>query len=150
MASFADQINYGASNPTGVLMQANASGGIQTPGIVAPGTVNVQAPNAGAGVGSGVSNAAIPLDWNIGTGQLVLGGIGTIGNLWNSWQAQKLAKEQFNYQKGITDTNLANQIQSYNTALSDRITARGFIQGDNQSTIDQYIEENSMRDRRNR
>lgn len=143
----ANDLNFGAQNPTGVLMQANASGGMQTPGIVAPGTVDVQAPNVGAG--NGVSNSATPLGMNLGTGQLVLGSIGTIGNLWAAWQVQKLAKEQFNYQKGITDTNLANQIQSYNTQLTDRINARGYMQGDNQSTIDQYIQDNSIRDRRN-
>ena len=144
MSGFADQINYGASNPTGVYMQGAASGYQVPQGITGPGLGQVAAPQVG-----GMNNSlSTPLGMNIGTGQLVLGGIGTIGNLWSAWQAQKLAKEQFNYQKGITDTNLANQIQSYNTALSDRITSRGFTQGDSQSTIDQYIEENSMRDRR--
>lgn len=145
MGGFADQINYGASNPNGVYMQGAASGYQAPQGMTGPGVGQVTAPQVG-----GVNNSlSTPLGWNIGTGQLLLGGIGTIGNLWSAWQAQKLAKEQFNYQTGITDTNLANQIQSYNTALSDRMTARGFIQGDNQSTIDQYIEENSMRDSRN-
>ena len=145
MSSLADQINYGASNPTGVYMQ-NASSGYQAPqGITGPGVGQVAAPQVG-GVNN---NLSTPLGMNLGTGQLVLGSIGSIGNLWSAWQAQKLAKDQFNYQKGITDTNLANQIQSYNTALTDRINARGFIQGDSQSTIDQYIEKNSMRDRRN-
>ena len=144
MSGFADQINFGASNPTGVYMQGAASGYQVPQGITGPGVGQVAAPQVG-----GVNNSmSTPLGMNIGTGQLVLGGIGTIGNLWSAWQAQKLAKEQFNYQKGITDTNLANQIQSYNTALSDRNTSRGFTQGDSQSTIDQYIEENSMRDRR--
>ena len=146
MSGFADQINYGASNPTGVYIQGAASGQQATQGITGPGVGQVAAPQVG-----GMNNSlSTPLGMNIGTGQLVLGGIGTIGNLWASWQAQKLAKEQFNYQKDITDTNLANQIQSYNTALTDRITSRGFTQGDSQSTIDQYIEENSLRDRRNR
>ena len=146
MGNLADQINYGASNPNGVYMQGAASGYQAPQGITGPGVGQQVAPQVG-GVNN---NLSTPLDWNIGTGQLVLGGIGSIGNLWSSWQAQKLAKEQFNYQKGITDTNLANQIQSYNTALSDRMNARGFVQGDSQSTIDQYIEENSLRDRRNR
>ena len=145
MSGFADQINYGASNPTGSYLQNTASGQQVTQGITGPGVGQQVAPQVG-GVNN---NLSTPLDWNIGTGQLVLGGIGSIGNLWSSWQAQKLAKEQFNYQKGITDTNLANQIQSYNTALLDRITSRGFIQGDSQSTIDQYVENNSLRDRRN-
>ena len=145
MGNLADQINYGASNPTGSYLQNTASGQQVTQGITGPGVGQVAAPQVG-----GVNNSmATPLGMNIGTGQLLLGGVGTIGNLWAGWQAQKLAKEQFNYQKGITDTNLANQIQSYNTALTDRINARGFMQGDSQSTIDQYIENNSMRDRRN-
>lgn len=146
MGNLADQINYGASNPTGAYLQGAASG-YQTPqGITGPGVGQQVAPQVG-GINN---NLSTPLGMNLGTGQLVLGGIGTIGNLWSAWQAQKLAKEQFNYQKDITDTNLANQIQSYNTALTDRITSRGFTQGDSQSTIDQYIEENSLRDRRNR
>ena len=146
MSGFADQINYGASNPTGVYIQGAASGQQATQGITGPGVGQVAAPQVG-----GMNNSlSTPLGMNIGTGQLLLGGVGTIGTLWASWQAQKLAKEQFNYQKDITDTNLANQIQSYNTALSDRMAARGFVQGDSQSTIDQYIENNSLRDRRNR
>ena len=146
MGNLADQINYGASNPTGAYLQGAASGYQAPQGITGPGVGQQVAPQVG-GINN---NLSTPLDWNLGTGQLVLGGIGTIGNLWAAWQAQKLAKDQFNYQKDITDTNLANQIQSYNTALSDRINSRGFIQGDSQSTIDQYIEENSLRDRRNR
>ena len=146
MGNLADQINYGASNPTGAYLQGAASGYQAPQGITGPGVGQQVAPQVG-GINN---NLSTPLGMNLGTGQLVLGGIGTIGNLWSAWQAQKLAKEQFNYQKGITDTNLANQIQSYNTALSDRMNARGFVQGDSQSTIDQYIEENSLRDRRNR
>lgn len=146
MGNLADQINYGASNPTGAYLQGAASGYQAPQGITGPGVGQQVAPQVG-GINN---NLSTPLGMNLGTGQLVLGGIGTIGNLWSAWQAQKLAKEQFNYQKGITDTNLANQIQSYNTALTDRITSRGFTQGDSQSTIDQYIEENSIRDRRNR
>ena len=146
MGNLADQINYGASNPTGAYLQGAASGYQAPQGITGPG-VGQQVASQVGGINN---NLSTPLGMNLGTGQLVLGGIGTIGNLWSAWQAQKLAKEQFNYQKGITDTNLANQIQSYNTALSDRINSRGFMQGDSQSTIDQYIEENSMRDRRNR
>ena len=145
MGNLADQINYGVSNPTGAYLQNTASGQPVAQGITGPGVGQQVAPQVG-GINN---NLSTPLGMNLGTGQLVLGGIGSIGNLWSSWQAQKLAKEQFNYQKGITDTNLANQIQSYNTALTDRINARGFVQGDSQSTIDQYIEKNSMQDRRN-
>ena len=79
--------------------------------------------------------------------KLLMGGVGTIGNLWNAFQAQKLAKEQFKFSKDFANTNLANQIKSYNTALSDRATARGFTQGDDASKTASYIAENSLEKR---
>ena len=135
-------LNTGAMNPTGAYMQNMQMP--QTQGIIAPGQQigNVQAP--------AMNQASTPLGMNLGTGQLVLGSIGTLGNLWAAFQAQKLAKEQFEFQKGVTNTNLANQIQSYNTSLVDRINARGFMQGDSQETIDKYIADHSLRDERNK
>jgi hypothetical protein len=53
---------------------------------------------------------AQPLGFNMDTLRLGLGGIQTIGNLWNAFEANKLAKEQFDFTKGITNTNLANII----------------------------------------
>lgn len=130
-------LDGGASNPAGVLQQQGASGGISQTSSVDPVT-GVAAP----------ANAT-PIGMNIGTGQLALGAIGTIGNLWAAWQAQKLAKEQFNFQKGVTNTNLANQIQTYNTALSGRAESRGYMQGDSSEQTSAYIQENQLRDRRN-
>ena len=140
-------INFGAPNVGAQNMQGNYFQGMgnTTPqGIMAPGAnlAGVQAPamsqiTAGTGLG-----------FNLGTGQLVLGSIGTLGNLWAAFQAQKLAKEQFDFQKGVTNTNLANQIQSYNTSLVDRINARGFMQGDSQAVTDKYIADNSLKDER--
>ena len=128
----------GAQNPAAAYFQQNpmaANSGIGA-ALTAPG---VQAPGTTAGT---------PLGMNLGTANLVLGGIGTLGNLWASYQAQKLAKEQFNFQKGVTNTNLANQIQSYNTSLIDRINARSFMQGDSQETTDAYIAANLLKDER--
>ena len=134
--------NTGAMNPTGAYMQNMQMP--QTQGIIAPGQnlAGIQAPampqtTAGTGLG-----------FNLGTGQLVLGSIGTLGNLWAAFQAQNLAKEQFEFQKGVTNTNLANQIQSYNTSLIDRINARSFMQGDSQETTDAYIAAHSLKDER--
>lgn len=55
---------------------------------------------------------------------LLLGGVQVLGNLWNSYQAQKLAKQQLSFAREQWDTNLANQTQTYNTALEDRIRGR--------------------------
>lgn len=128
----------GAQNPAAAYFQQNpmaANSGIGAV-LTAPG---VQAPGTSAGT---------PLGMNLGTANLALGGIGTLGNLWAAFNAQKLAKEQFQYQKGITDTNLANQIQSYNTALVDRIKARASVTGAGESEVNQYIADNSLRDQR--
>jgi hypothetical protein len=59
----------------------------------------------------------------------ILQGVNTLGNLWGALQSLKLAKKQFNFTKDITETNLRNQTQSYNTALSDRISSRAHQQG---------------------
>ena len=45
-------------------------------------------------------------------------------NLWLGAQQNRLARDNFNLQKGVLDTNLANQIASYNTALEDRVAGR--------------------------
>lgn len=159
MNGFADRINYTAYNPNAAIggplsVGTNVPGAAitQTPNIV-PQVASIvpQVNNVGGNI-QGNNQAAIdlssPLGVNFGTGQLALGAIGTIGNLWSSWRANKLANEQFNFQKGITNTNLANQIQNYNTVLTDMIKARGYTQGDSQATIDQYIRNNSIRDHR--
>lgn len=85
------------------------------------------------------------LGFNMDTLKLGLGGIQTIGNLWNSYQANKLAKETFNYTKDITDQNMANSIQGYNTSLADRIRARGAFEGQSQAEQDAYIKKNSFK-----
>jgi hypothetical protein len=79
---------------------------------------------------------------------VVSGALGTIGNLWNAFQAQKLAKQQFSFTKDFANRNLANQISSYNTALSDRARARGFTEGQSQDQIDSYVNTNSLQQKK--
>ena len=76
--------------------------------------------------------------------KLLGGGISTIGNLWNAFQAQKLARDTFNFQKSFANKNLANQIASYNTALEDRARSRGVAEGQTQDQINDYISKNSL------
>ena len=95
--------------------------------------------------GSGNSGyQPVELGMNIPTFQLGLTGLGTLGDLWGTFQSSKLARDSFNFKKGMVEKNYANQIKSYNTALTDRATTRGFVQGDSTDTTQQYISDNKL------
>lgn len=87
------------------------------------------------------------LGLNLDTAQLALGGLQTLGSLWQAWEANKLAKEQFNFSKGFANTNLANSIQSYNTALEDRSRARAVTEGQTPEQAQAYIDANRLPNR---
>ena len=66
---------------------------------------------------------------NLDTARLGLGGLQAIGGIWSAAQQNKLAKKAFNFQKGILDTNLVNQIKSYNLGLDDKFRSRAVVEG---------------------
>lgn len=74
-----------------------------------------------------------------------LQGLQTITGIWNAHKANKLARDQFNFQKDIANANLNNTISSYNTRLSDRARSRGFVEGQSQEQIDKYVNDNKLR-----
>jgi hypothetical protein len=94
--------------------------------------------------GKNVPSFGSSLGANLDTAKLALSGLGTIGNLWAAFQAQKLAKKQFNFTKQITETNLANQVQSYNTTLEDRGRSRAFAEGQSAVDAQTYIDKNRL------
>jgi hypothetical protein len=129
----------GASDPTSAFFQnGGAAGGDPWAGMrsLSPGGASGAQPGGVGGLGLGM---------NIPTFQLALGGLQTIGNLWGAWQANKLAKESFAFQKDFANTNLANQIQSYNTSIEDRARARTFTEGGSDADAQAYIDEHSLR-----
>lgn len=73
-----------------------------------------------------------------GVAATALGAIQVLGNLWSSFQQNKLAKKSFEFQKEAYYTNLENQEKSYNTALEDRISTR--YQGSGGSATDRDAE----------
>lgn len=97
-----------------------------------------------ANAGNGVTAPGSGIGMNLDTAKLALSGLGTIGNLWAAFQAQKLAKKQFDFTKRITETNLANQVQSYNTTLEDRGRSRAFAEGQSASDAQSYIDKNRL------
>ena len=69
--------------------------------------------------------------------------IGSFGSLWSAFQQNKLAKEALNFQKDAYNTNLTNQIASYNTAIGDRANARS-VAYDNPGYADRYYNDNKL------
>ena len=108
------------------------------------------APNGAQTLGAGVAGAGADqgilggLGMNIPTMQLGLGGIMALGNLYGAFQANKLAKDNFNFTKDVTNTNLNNQIKSYNMTLEDRARSRAVQEGRDQASADAYIDKNRL------
>lgn len=84
------------------------------------------------------------LGWNANTLKLGLSGLNTLGNLWGAWQSNKLARDQLNFTKDVTNTNLNNSIQSYNTSLEDRARARAAMEGQSNAEAQAYIDKNRL------
>ena len=81
---------------------------------------------------------------NMPTLQFGLGALSSLGSLYNGLQANKLARDQFNFTKDTTNTNLNNSIKSYNTALSDRAYARAAMEGRSADSANSYIDQNRL------
>jgi hypothetical protein len=135
----------GASNPTGAFLQSAAGGG-SSPDWMQPMNAGTfpTAPNLGGAPGAG--GAGSGLGFNVGTLGLALGGLNTIGNLWQAFESNKLAKQQFNFSKNFAMKNLANQIQTYNTSLEDKINSRYYTQGQSQDEANAYIQSHKLDD----
>lgn len=93
---------------------------------------------------TGGAGAMGSLGMNIPTFQLGLGALGSLSNIYGGFQANKLAKDQLSFTKDITNTNLNNQVKSYNTALEDRARSRAVAENRDQASADAYIEKNKL------
>ena len=77
---------------------------------------------------------------------MVLGGVQVLGNLWSTYQQQKMAKEQMSFAREQWDTNLANQTQTYNTALRDKAQGAANYAGKagDPNFVDDYVDRNKL------
>ena len=130
-----DPSGFGAMSAWGMPADINATQSAMNPMGAVSSLGKIQAP--------GIGGSSLGL--NMPTANLALSGLSTIGNLWAAFQAQKLAKEQFNYTKGVTNTNLANQIQTYNTGITDRANNRAIVEGRSPADTKAYIDTNSLK-----
>lgn len=148
---------YGAMPMTGATTPWQSPADFSPMGNVAPLSnmglrMNSQAgfPSTQGGMGNGMGGfGATPLagsgfGFNMGTAQLGLDGLKTIGNLFGAYQANKLAKEQFDFSKKFAQKNLTNQTQSYNDRMADTLNARGFTAGTSKETTASEIERRKL------
>jgi hypothetical protein len=102
----------------------------------------------GLGGGSGGWFGIDGLGRNLDTLKLGIGTVGAVAGLWNGLQQNKLARQSFQHQKGILDTNLANQIKAYNMSIDDKFRSRAVVEGMSDAERDAAIERNRARDER--
>lgn len=129
---------------TGAFQWMNSSNNQQafnTPAMAYQPTQSATGLNMSGGSTSGLADS---LGMNIPTLQLGLGALGSLAGIYSGFQANKLAKDQLSFTKNITNTNLNNQIKSYNTALEDRARSRATAENRDQSTADEYIAANRL------
>lgn len=87
-----------------------------------------------------------PSGWQFGGSKLngALNGLQTIGQLWGAYQTNKMARKQLSFAKDAFETNVGNQIKTYNTSLSDRAHAREGLSGNSPEQVRAYIESNKL------
>lgn len=82
--------------------------------------------------------------FNLPTFQLGLNALTSLGGLYNAFNLNNLANKQYNLQKDVLNTNLNNQIKSYNTALEDQLRARAAMETGNANAYDDQIEQRKL------
>jgi hypothetical protein len=118
--------NYGAANtPVGNTGITNKS----------------MAPGAGMGA-AGMGRGG---NWLDGAGR-VMDIVGNLGRIYAAIQGVRLGKQQLNFARQAFNTNTANQTQTYNTSLEDRIRARYNTEG-RSGEADGYLEQNRLQHR---
>lgn len=132
-------------------------GSVGTPGVstglnLGSTGVGLQAPNTGfwaPGNNSVMGKAGTAdsgLGFNLGTLNMGVNALAAIGGLYNAFQSNKLAKDQFAFTKEVTNTNLNNQIKTFNTTMEDRARARARLDGreDTEGYTKDYMDKNRI------
>lgn len=66
-------------------------------------------------------------------------GLAGLGNIWLGSQAMKQQKKAFEFNKGVTNTNLNNAIADYNRRLGDTLTNRALNNGQGQGWVSDQL-----------
>lgn len=74
----------------------------------------------------------------------LLSGVSSLGSLYGAYQQNKLAKDTLKFNKQAYATNLADNRQTYNTSLEDRIRSRYHTEGRSSAAADEYLSTNKL------
>lgn len=141
MFTLEDIQNQLASLFSGGQYQGNGATTFAAPSSVAP---QVSGNNASFASPTTPVGSSSGLGMNLGTLGAGMQGLTALSGFLQGNKALGLAKDQFKFQKGLANTNLNNSIKSYNTALEDKLTARGAAQGDDPITTQEKIDRNRL------
>jgi hypothetical protein len=143
-------MNMGASAP---YMTPAAGAEVLSPMARAPALtpLNTFAPTATPGLPATPGMFGIEgLGMNLDTMKLGLGGLQSLAGIWNAMEQNKLAKKSFSLNEGILNTNLANQIKSYNLTLDDKLRSRQVVEGSSDAAREEARRRWEARDERKR
>lgn len=115
-----------------VLAPGESSYGLLSDGSWGPTQTGNQLGNVGSGPMSGFQ-----------TGQLALGGVGALANLWASMQGIKLGKRQLAENTRQFGLNYGAQKKTTNAALEDRQRAR-VASGSGYQSVSDYMAQNAI------
>lgn len=86
-------------------------------------------------------------DWlsagNLKTAAVGIQGLQALGNMYMGYKGLDLAKDQFAFQKGLAEKNMANSIKNYNTELAHKAKMR-YAGQKSAADIDAYVLANSL------
>lgn len=128
--------DLGMGGPGGNVIGAPTMSGVSP--VMSPSSIGGAAAPSIMGAKTGATTGGFGLP----QAQLAMSGLQTLGNLWGAFQAAKMAKRQFNFTRDTTETNMANQIRSYNTQLEDRSRSRALVEGQTPEQAQAYIDRN--------
>lgn len=116
-----------------------AAGGKLAPGVM-PDSVDQAAALYAVGNKQG-------FDWfsdgNLKTAAVGIQGLQALGNMYMGYKGLDLAKDQFAFQKGLAEKNMANSIKNYNTELAHKAKMR-YAGQKSAADIDAYVSANSL------
>ena len=127
-------------NPSSAGSSGSAQNGLSSAAVPSSG------PGSGNLLNGATSNGLnTGFGMNIGTGQLALNGLSTLGNLWTAWNAQQLAQQSFNFNKTLASDNYANQAQAYNTQLGNIESERASMTNQTPAQAQAYVQQHSVK-----